>query len=45
MQRVSLLASDTFFVDPERQEIFLLQGPILELLKGLLGPLLKPPAD
>ena len=36
-----LLASSAFPVDPGGQEVLLLQRTVLELLKGLLGPLLK----
>jgi hypothetical protein len=44
MQRVSLLARNVLPVDPQSQEVLLLQRPVFELLKGLSGPLLKAPA-
>ncbi|MCS4142410.1 hypothetical protein GGQ15_002808 [Salinibacter ruber] len=39
-----LLSSDVLSVDPQGQEVVLLQGAALELLQRLLGPLLKPAA-
>ena len=44
MQRVSLLPSNPFAVNPEGQNVLFFQRAVLKLLKGLLSPLLKPAA-
>ena len=44
MQRVSLLPSNPFAVNPKDQNVLFFQRAVLKLLKGLLSPLLKPAA-